>query len=367
MKRKAIFRLLAVLIGLSPFVLLELGLRLCRVGVSSTDPLFRVQSKRPIIRERRSNLSHGKSPRTLLSTQEFAAIKPTNSFRIFCFGGSTVHGHPYQSETAFPRWLELELDAAGTDCIFETINCGGVSYASYRLAPLVKEIINYQPDLVVVATGENEFLEDRTYQSIKARSNVRRWIEDALNSSRIVTVARELAHRDKSHPSEPAESQNGVSGQEVQTRLDSPGGYASYHRDDPWRDRVASQFEESLRDMVATCRGAKVPLLLVKLGSNLRDCPPYKSEHRAGLSAEEERAWQELFDAASPVEGEKPEQALATYRQAQQIDAQHALLLFRIGRLLDHQRQNRPAFDITRGLGTKISVHCALPAATKRF
>ena len=53
---------------------------------------------------------------------------------------------------------------------YQAVNCGGVSYASYRLAPLVKEVLAYQPDLVIVMTGENEFLEDRTYQSVKTRS-----------------------------------------------------------------------------------------------------------------------------------------------------------------------------------------------------
>jgi hypothetical protein len=141
------------------------------------------------------------------------------------------------------------------------------------------------------------------------------------------------------------QEQNAPSRPELQTRLDSPGGYASYHRDDAWHDRVAAQLEESLCDMAATCERAKVPLIFVKLGSNVRDCPPYKSEHRFGLPADDERAWQELFDAANGLEQTDREQAPTNYRKAEKVDGQYALLLFRIGRLLDGQGNKQAALS----------------------
>src|SRR4030095_3034035 len=125
-------------------------------------------------------------------SQAFPVTKLTNAYRIFCFGGSTVHGHPYQSDTAFPKWLELELAALNPNKSVQAINCGGVSYASYRLAPLVQEVLAYQPDLVIVMTGENEFLEDRTYQSVKARSALRVRLDALVHSLRIVNVTRRL-------------------------------------------------------------------------------------------------------------------------------------------------------------------------------
>ena len=46
---------------------------------------------------------------------------------------------------------------------WEVINAGGISYASYRVALVVKELAAYAPDLFVVYSGHNEFLERRTY------------------------------------------------------------------------------------------------------------------------------------------------------------------------------------------------------------
>ena len=45
----------------------------------------------------------------------------------------------------------------------EIINTGGISYASYRVARLMEELLAYQPDVFVIYTGHNEFLEKRIY------------------------------------------------------------------------------------------------------------------------------------------------------------------------------------------------------------
>ncbi len=45
----------------------------------------------------------------------------------------------------------------------EVINVGGISYASYRIAAILDEVLQHEPDLVVIYMGHNEFLEARTY------------------------------------------------------------------------------------------------------------------------------------------------------------------------------------------------------------
>ena len=101
--------------------------------------------------------------------QSFPAKKAENAYRIFCLGGSTVAGRPYTVETALSSWLKLLLEYAQPSRPWEVINCGGVSYASYRLVPILDEILKaYQPDLIILYTGQNEFLEDRTYEHVKS-------------------------------------------------------------------------------------------------------------------------------------------------------------------------------------------------------
>ena len=121
----------------------------------------------------------------------------------------------------------------------------------------------------------------------------------------------------------------------MHARLDNASGYASYHRDDAWHENVLAQFDDSVREIVASCRAAGVPILLVKPGANLRDCPPFKSEHRAELTPDEEREWQKAFDDATAAEKDSPTPALELYRKAEAIDGEYALLAYRIARVLD--------------------------------
>lgn len=335
-RRRRSFYVIALLLGLAPLVLLEAGLRLFGVGedAAKTDlhagfgnvaPLF-------VLDEDGGNFTTGIGREQFFVTESFEAKKPDKQFRIFCLGGSTVQGRPYLPDTAFGKWLELELNAIDDSRDYRVVNCGGISYASYRLRPLVKEIVNYEPDLIVVATGHNEFLEDKTYAEMKTRSDARIWLENSAKSLRSVMLLRKLVG---GAPRVEPTAETTVSAETLDTRLDDPSGYASYRRDEEWQDSVCNQFERSVNSIVDNCQSASVPLMLVQMGANLRDCPPFKSEHRAELTVDKEQRWQEIFDAAGLVDDTDAETGLDLYLQAMKIDDQYALLHFRIARCYD--------------------------------
>ena len=159
--------------------------------------------------------------------------KPEDGFRVFCLGGSTVRGRPYTTESSFTRWMGLELAERSEGRTIEAINCGGLSYASYRLRPIVAEVLGYQPDLVVVATGHNEFLEDRSYQGLKDRNQAMAWLEDGAMSLRTVTLCRRWLGGEQEPGSDDEPS-------DVVARLDEQRGFASYERDRAWQDEVVA-------------------------------------------------------------------------------------------------------------------------------
>lgn len=333
------FRLGALLVGLLPFVLIEGVLRINDATRPENDPLAGIGGQRPLFERVGDTYRTARAKENFFGVQAFPVEKPTNAFRIFAFGGSTVYGHPYLNDTSFPKWLEIELAARAPGRQVQAINCGGISYASYRLAYVLREALLHQPDLVILAMGHNDFLEDRTYDSLKTSSTARHWLIERSASLRTVEWLRQKVTRaaDTSpHAVEPA-----TTSAEVDTRLDhSRAGYASYHRDPDWHARVLRQFEDSFRAMLEECRVANVPVIIVTLGSNLRDCPPFKSEHRAGLSTAKEDQWQRHFDdaTAADLRDDLPA-ALALYREAEVIDAHYALLAFRIARCLDRLGQ----------------------------
>lgn len=341
-KSRAAFKLLAVLLGLAPFVLLEVGLRVFGVGAAAggSDPFAGFGTDIPVFERKGDQFVTSNTRMPFLPEQSFAADKPANGFRAFCFGGSTVHGRPYESDTAFPKWLELELAATNPERAVEVVNCGGISYASYRIVPMLREVLNHQPDLILVATGHNEFLEDRTYHSLKERSAAQSWIDNLAASFRTVSVGRRFL---RGEPDAPSRANPGRDG-DFETRLDLETGYASYHRDAEWHTRVMEQFEEAVGTMVQICRQKGVRLVFVNLGSNVRDCAPYKAEHRSELSSIDERRWRDAFDLATSLDkaGEL-ETALEKYHEAEAIDPHYALVHWRIARCLDRLNRGKEA------------------------
>ncbi len=334
-----LFRVAAVLLGLAVLALVEATLRTFDLArpTSSLDPFVGFSRLHPLFERDAGGVWRTSTARRLyFNDQRFPVRKPPQTVRIFCLGGSTVYGRPYVADTAFPEWLRLELQAADPDHRYEVVNCGGISYASYRLVPIVQEVLNYEPDLVVLATGHNEFLEDRTYHDVKSRSAFRRWLDDRLYSLRLVQAARRAA--ETLHLVRPNRT---VLSDDVRARLDARSGYASYHWDLAWRRQVAVHFRHSLETMVRLCRSAGVPIVLVNLGCNLRDCPPFKSEHRPGLAPDDEQRWQSLFDAATRLDRQGDYgQALQLYHRAERIDDWYALLSYRMAKCLD--RLGRP-------------------------
>ena len=166
--------LLPVLAILIFFALLEGGLALFGVqpALQNEDPFVGFASNAPLFVS-----SPGANGKQLLATapnkkdffnrQSFAQPKAPNTYRIFTLGGSTTYGRPYDDNTSFSGWLRELLPAVDQSKNWEVINAGGISYASYRVAKLMEELIRYQPDLFIIYTGHNEFLEERTYREIR--------------------------------------------------------------------------------------------------------------------------------------------------------------------------------------------------------
>ena len=336
-QRRLFFRIAAICAGILPFILLELTLIGLDAGnpQSHVDPFVGFSKIHPLfeLQDDGETYQTVKSREINFGRQSFKAKKSKGEFRAFCLGGSTVRGRPYQVDTAFAKWAELELQIRDQRTVYEFINCGGLSYASYRLLPILDEVLEYDPDLIVIATGHNEFLEDRTYENIKSQSTVGRWASEQAYSLRTITLARSLIH-----DAENTEERT-VLPDDVDPKLDSESGYESYRRDEDWKANVASHFRQTLSTMIERCRNANVPVVLIRLGMNVRDCPPFKSELDDQLDPSSQRQFVATMESAKTQEAESVDAALALYRKAETIDPNHPLLCFRIARCLDRKGQ----------------------------
>src|SRR3954464_5331092 len=171
-----LFRAVAIGLGLLPLVACELTLRALGTGKPTefNDPFVGFSDIHPlfVLNEQTGHYEIPKSRQSHFQPDGFSAEKSPDEFRIFVLGGSTVQGRPWSIETSFTTWLELNLNASDRAHRYDVVNCGGVSYATYRLIPILQEVLNYQPDLIVFCEGHNEFLEDRSYAPLKAQGKV---------------------------------------------------------------------------------------------------------------------------------------------------------------------------------------------------
>jgi len=300
------------------------------VGFSTNVPLF-VPSKGPAGKEIMTT-AHNK--RGFFNQQSFPKEKSPGTYRIFCLGGSTTYGRPYNDATSFSGWLRELLPAADRNKNWEVINAGGISYASYRVAHLMEELVNYQPDLFIVYTGHNEFLEERTYSQIKNIPPMVRSVVSLLAKTRTWSAMSEILKQVGIHPDAKKERREQLRG-EVNAILDRSAGLNRYTRDDRLRDNILEHYRISLERMVALARSVNARIIFVTPASNLKDFSPFKSEYTEGLDkAAQKRSAQMLAQAKEAINKADWQDASAILEKAVALDPRNAELQYRRGQAL---------------------------------
>jgi tetratricopeptide (TPR) repeat protein len=274
---------------------------------------------------------------TLFNFQAFPVHKDKNAYRIFCVGGSTTYGRPYMDPLSFCGWLRWYLLAADPSRKWEVINVGGISYASYRVAHIMNELKDYQPDLFIVYSGQNEFLEQRSYGALQ---ELPAWVInlDAILSDTRIYTAMKLA-MDAIRPGTDALSlkRDQLKG-ETDDILNHTLGPESYHRDDQLKQQIIMHYRLNLHRIAKIADSTGADIVYVKPVVNIRDISPFKSEHRNDLELDELMQWQVLYsDARNLQQAGRLDEAMEKYRAALAIDDRYAELHYRIGQILFKQ------------------------------
>lgn len=358
-------RLLAILVGLAPVLVLEGLLRIWDYPKAdfSGDPLIDASELKPLfepIADDPGRMQIGESRLDLFCPAQFDLAKSKKAFRIFALGGSTTYGEPYASETSFPAFVGKFLEAANPNRDIEVINCGGLSYASYRIRFILQEVLEYSPDLILIYTGHNEYLERRSqiFSGTSESNDSESWPEFQVNKlARFKTVqlfnqalTKEKNRRSEVEPTKLA--------REVNALLDYQGGLEDYQRSKLNRRLVAKEFRFNLSSMIQMCKARNVPLVVVGPVSNLLDTPPFKFENRPDLSEEEltelDRQWELATGSASQRLAEQAAEAVL------RIDSEHAGALYLLGCLAANRKDFGSAKELL--LGAKDSDVCPLRA-----
>lgn len=306
--------------GVKPIVVMEDPY----VGFASTSQLFQTSASSPAIVET--------SPAKLdfFNYQSFPKQKPGDTFRIFTLGGSTTYGRPFEDDTSFSGWLRSYVQAAAPERAVEVINCGAISYASYRVARVMEELLDYEPDLFIIYSGNNEFLERRTYQGIIDEPRPLTALRRGVHRLRLYSLGLEIGRR----RARQAQQRYELAG-EVDEILNRSTGLDVYHRDDTLKDQVLAHYRFNLGRMVELAQSAGAQVILATVPVNEKDFAPFKSEERSGLEAHERRRFRTLLEEAIRALDEgRPGDTDSVLAQALDIDPRFAQAHYLRGRAL---------------------------------
>lgn len=272
----------------------------------------------------------------MLPDLRFPVQKAPDTYRVFLLGGSAAAGWPYAiGGFGITDALAAKLRMLWPQRRIEVLNLAGGTYASHRVRFVFEEVIEYEPDLVILYSGNNEFLEQFVFRSPKPPAP---WDHFALTrllyrASGALDTGPSFDVRDYTYADQTA------------NRLSYAFGRSSRYREDP------EQFRELLlhyrRNIEAMIRGAAtrgVPFLLLNVPVNLKDWIPNVSRHRPGLGAGARARWQEHFrEGVLAQEAGRDAEALTALDAALSLDDEYAEAHYRRGVALQRLGRTREA------------------------
>jgi tetratricopeptide (TPR) repeat protein len=316
---------LAIGIPLAIFPLLEGGLRIAGYGRPST---FLIPDEKPgYLRtnpEFASLFLPGSFDLRPLNIR-IAAHKAPNTVRIVVLGESAAQGVPVPS-FAFAPQLRAQLRARYPGRGFEVVDTGIVAVNSHVIYQIAREMAAYEPDLFLVYAGNNEVVGPYGPGCAYLSRMPPLWVIRASVFVRSTRTGQLLASI--------------IAGLSPGGRRAAEWGGMSMFvdnavaGDDPRLGAVYGNFAANLRGIVKAAAGAGAKTVLCTVVANLKDCPPFLSVHRPGLSGGELASWKAAFDAGhlSWLLGDSGP-ARTSLAEALRIDPQYADTQFMLGSL----------------------------------
>jgi tetratricopeptide (TPR) repeat protein len=157
--RERVFKLIALLLPFLFFIAFELILRLFGYGYDLS--LFNEYKD-----DNRFYVLNNKIGLKYFSNEEdsrvgnhdiFLKEKSANTYRIFILGASSSFGFPYRLTTTFDRSVKYQLMQLFPEKNFEVVNLSITAVNSYTLLDFAKQLEDYDPDMVFVYAGHNEY------------------------------------------------------------------------------------------------------------------------------------------------------------------------------------------------------------------
>lgn len=253
----------------------------------------------------------------------FYPEKAPDTYRIFIFGGSAAQGVP-APEYNFGRILKIMLDKAYPGVNFEIINTAMTAINSHVVLEIVKDMSQFESDMFIVYMGNNEVVgpygAGTIFSSFSPNLSLLR-AGSALKTTKIGQLFTGLLKslNKKKNSIKPWRG--------LEMFLDK-----QVRADDLNLQLVYKHFQKNLEDIVDIAYEKNIKVVLSTVSSNLKDSPPFASQLRRDINAEDLSIWKKYYQKAIYlIEEAQYDSAIKLLKIANNIDNTYAELHFRLG------------------------------------
>ncbi len=264
-----------------------------------------------------------------INDQSFRVEKPQNGVRIFCLGGSSSYGFPWNAEAAFGGVLADALTASHPKLSVEVVNASGLSYAMHRVNIVADELLAYEPDIFIVYSGHNEFVEPALFEALKEQGSTRTRLEYMLAHSRVYAGMHKLI------TSQRVTNQGTTAIFDAHVRRDQSRVYLPVEK-----KAIVAEFHARLERLVGRAKDSGVRVLLATVPCNQSEWRPEKSATGAAVSAADIERWRRFTRSGRESLNQREFDAAASeFEQAIRIAPDHAESHFLLARAYEGLEQ----------------------------
>jgi tetratricopeptide (TPR) repeat protein len=324
LKKEWAFRIVAAfVVPAFTLAVVELGLRWVGVGYATG---FFIPSEKEQVFAENPRFGWRFFPKDMARAPDpirLTKIKPAQTYRIFVFGESAALGDP-EPAYGFSRIMRELLEEKCPGVKFEIINVAMTAINSHTIRDIARDCVPFSGDIWIIYMGNNEVVGPYGAGSVFGLRSPPYWMVRAslaVKRTRIGQLLDELLDQFQRKPgSRQWKGMQMMVNQQI-------------HAADPSLERVYRHFDRNLNDIVSTAARSGVKPIVCSVASNLKDCPPFASVNRVGLSREQKADWASAFSSGKDFEARRDHgAALAQYARATQVDDTFAELSFRMAR-----------------------------------
>ena len=291
-----VFKLIAICLPILVIVLLEMSLRIFKYGYNlSLFAEYEPNKEFFVVNQHASKRFFIDPQFAPTGNRElFKKKKTPGTMRIFVLGESTTVGYPYFHNGSFHRVLLFRLMQTYPEKHFEIINLSLTAVNSYTVYWFAKELAGYEPDAVLIYTGQNEYYGGLGVASAQTIGGSPATVNMLLRIRDLRTVQLMLnSFRKAAAPVSHEDENNGM------TRMEIMVGNQQIPYKSALYEKGLNQFRYNLDATLRVLNKNNIPVFLSNTVSNVKDLPPFIGESGAN---EAYRTGQKLLSEEKYIE-----------------------------------------------------------------